>query len=66
MTKHDAGRQGDARYADPNVAPFPPHISLKQAQAFGMSLLKGDSEEGGIIKQALHQLFPSIGNKDSD
>ena len=48
---------------DPDVAPFPPHISLKQAQAFGMSLLKGDSEEGGIIKQALHQLFPSTGAK---
>jgi len=43
---------------DPNVAPFPPHITLKQAKAFGMSLLKGDSEESGIISQAIHQLFP--------
>jgi pyruvate dehydrogenase (quinone) len=48
---------------DPDVAPFPPHISLKQAQSFGMSLLKMDSEEGGIIKQAIHQLFPSTGAK---
>lgn len=48
---------------DPNVAPFPPHITLKQAQKFGMSLLKGDSEEGGIIKQAVTQLFPSLGTK---
>ncbi len=46
---------------DPDVAPFPPHITLKQAQSFGMSLLKMDSEEGGIIKQAIHQLFPSTG-----
>ncbi|MES1173273.1 MAG: thiamine pyrophosphate-requiring protein [Myxococcales bacterium] len=48
---------------DPNVAPFPPHITLKQARSFGMSLLKGDSEEGGIIKQAVRQLFPSVGEK---
>jgi len=48
---------------DPNVAPFPPHITLKQAQAFGMSLLKGDAESGGIIKQALHQLFPRVGGE---
>jgi pyruvate dehydrogenase (quinone) len=43
---------------DPNVAPFPPHITLKQAKSFGMSLLKGDSEEGGVIKQTIEQLFP--------
>jgi len=48
---------------DPNVAPFPPHITLKQARLFGMSLLKGDSEEGGIIKQAVRQLFPSVADK---
>jgi len=48
---------------DPDVAPFPPHISLKQAKSFGMSLLKGDSEEGGIIKQAIHQLFPGSAHK---
>jgi pyruvate dehydrogenase (quinone) len=48
---------------DPDVAPFPPHISLKQAKSFGMSLLKGDSEEGGIIKQAIEQLFPGSAHK---
>ncbi len=48
---------------DPNVAPFPPHITLKQAKSFGMSLLKMDSEEGGIIKQAIAQLFPGIAGK---
>jgi pyruvate dehydrogenase (quinone) len=48
---------------DPDVAPFPPHITLKQARSFGMSLLKLDSEEDGIIKQAIHQLFPSTGAK---
>jgi len=50
---------------DPDVPPFPPHISLKQAKSFGMSLLKGDSEEGGIIKQAISQLFPGTG-RESD
>jgi len=48
---------------DPDVPPFPPHITLKQAQSFGMSLLKMDSEEGGIIRQALHQLFPGSASK---
>jgi pyruvate dehydrogenase (quinone) len=48
---------------DPDVVPFPPHVTLKQARSFGMSLLKGDSEEGGIIKQAVQQMFPSLGEK---
>jgi pyruvate dehydrogenase (quinone) len=48
---------------DPNVPPLPPHVSLKQAKAFGLSLLKGDPEEGGVIKQAVSHLFPSLGKK---
>lgn len=48
---------------DPNVPPLPPHVSLKQAKAFGMSLLKGDPEESGIIRQAVAHLFPSLGKK---
>lgn len=48
---------------DPDVAPFPPHISLKQAKAFGMSLLKGDSESSGIVKQAIEQLLPGLTGK---
>jgi pyruvate dehydrogenase (quinone) len=43
---------------DADVAPFPPHISLAQAKAFGMSILKGDSESGGVLKQVVRQLFP--------
>ncbi|HEY2408819.1 MAG TPA: thiamine pyrophosphate-requiring protein [Polyangiaceae bacterium] len=49
---------------DPDVPPLPPHITLKQAKAFGMSVLKHDSESEGVIKQTLHQLFPGYG-KDS-
>jgi len=48
---------------EPDVAPFPPYISLKPAKSFGMSLLKMDSEEGGIISQAIHQMFPNTGKK---
>jgi pyruvate dehydrogenase (quinone) len=46
---------------DPDVPPLPPHIALKQMQSFGMSLLKGDQDEGGVIKQAAMHLFPSLG-----
>ncbi len=48
---------------DPDVPPLPPHITLKQAKAFGMSLLKVDPEEGGIIKQAISHLIPALGSK---
>jgi len=50
---------------DPDVPPLPPHVTLKQAKAFGMSLLKGDPEGGGVITQALHQLLPGLGKSES-
>jgi len=37
---------------DPNVPTLPPHVTLKQARHFATSLLKGDPDEAGIIKQA--------------
>ncbi|HEX4478249.1 MAG TPA: thiamine pyrophosphate-requiring protein [Polyangiaceae bacterium] len=48
---------------DPDVPPLPPHITLKQAKAFGMTLLRGDADEGGIIKQAVRQMFPGTSEK---
>jgi pyruvate dehydrogenase (quinone) len=48
---------------DPNVPPLPPHVSLKQAKAFTMSMLKNDPEEGGVIKQTIEHLFPALGRK---
>jgi len=48
---------------DPNVPPLPPHITLDEVQAFGMSLLKAEPGEKGIIKQAIGNMFPSIGKK---
>ena len=48
---------------DPEVPPLPPHITLKQAKAFGLSMLKHDSEAGGVIRQTLRQLVPSLSDK---
>lgn len=48
---------------DPDVPPLPPHITLKQAKSFGLALLKGDPDEGGILTQALQHMFPKLGKK---
>ena len=45
---------------DPNVPTLPPHITLEQAKNFTESLLKGDPEEGGILKQAVKGMMDSI------
>jgi pyruvate dehydrogenase (quinone) len=49
---------------DPNVPPLPPHITLKQMQSFGMSMLKGEEHEGSIVRQAIGHLFPKLAKKD--
>jgi pyruvate dehydrogenase (quinone) len=36
---------------DPNVAPIPPHISLEQTKKFISSILKGDAQALGFLKQ---------------
>jgi len=38
-------------YVDPNVAPLPPHISMEQAKNFLSSIIKGDAEALGFVKQ---------------
>ena len=40
-----------------------PRFRQRGSQSFGMSLLEMDSEEGGIIRQALHQMFPGSAKK---
>jgi len=45
------------------VPPLPPHITLKQAHSFGMSMLRGDHEPG-LIKQAIENIFPGLAPKD--
>lgn len=50
-------------YTDPNVPTLPPHISFEQAVAFSKALIKGDTDEVGIIRQtakeALRAVFPT-------
>jgi pyruvate dehydrogenase (quinone) len=45
---------------DPDVPTLPPHITLQQAKHFTESLLKGDPDEGGILKQAVKGVMDSI------
>jgi pyruvate dehydrogenase (quinone) len=42
------------------VPPLPPHITLKQAKAFGATLLKGDPNESGVIMGTARQVLASI------
>jgi pyruvate dehydrogenase (quinone) len=45
---------------DPDVPTLPPHITLEQAKKFGESLLKGDPNESGVIRQAVKGLMDSV------
>ncbi|SUD85849.1 thiamine pyrophosphate protein [Stutzerimonas stutzeri] len=45
---------------DPDVPPLPPHIKLEQAKNFATTLLHGDPEQGGIIKQSAKQLLGKV------
>lgn len=45
---------------DPEVPPLPPHITLQQARNVGAALLKGDPNEGGMIRGAARQVLDSI------
>jgi len=45
---------------DPNVPPLPPHITVKQAQAYASALWKGDPESLGIVRQTLKNAADSL------
>jgi len=45
---------------DPDVPPLPPHIKLEQAKNFATTLLHGDPDQGGIIKQSAKQLLGKV------
>jgi len=47
-------------YTDPDVPPLPPHISVTQAKAYLQSLLKGDVDSGGTLKQSLRQFAKQL------
>jgi len=41
---------------DADVPTLPPHITLKEAKSFAETILKGDPNEVGIIRQATKQM----------
>jgi len=45
---------------DPEVAPLPPHITLKQAKAFMASMAKGDRSAGKIVADTASQIVKGI------
>ena len=45
---------------DPEVPPLPPHITLDQAKKFTSMLVKGDPDEGGVIKGAVKQVLSNV------
>ena len=45
---------------DPDTPTLPPHITLEQARNFTRSLLKGDSNEVGIITQAVKSVVSAV------
>lgn len=45
---------------DPDVPPLPPHITLEDAKKFTSTLIHGDPNEGGIIRQAAREFIESV------
>jgi pyruvate dehydrogenase (quinone) len=45
---------------DPEVPPLPPHITLKQAQAFATTLIKGDPSEWRVIRETARELVSDL------
>jgi pyruvate dehydrogenase (quinone) len=45
---------------DPDVPTLPPHISFEQMVNFSKTLLKGDPNEGGVIKQTFKDVLEGI------
>jgi pyruvate dehydrogenase (quinone) len=45
---------------DPNVPTLPPHITFEQAREFAIAMIKGDPNEGGVIKEAVKEMVQSF------
>ena len=45
---------------DPEVPPLPPHLTLEEAKKFTETLIKGDPEEGRVVKGTARQLLSSL------
>jgi pyruvate dehydrogenase (quinone) len=40
---------------DPNVPPLPPHVTWEQAKSFATSILRGDANALGFVKQTIKE-----------
>lgn len=49
---------------DPEVPPLPSHISFDEAHKLTSTLIKGDEDEGGVIKGSVKQLLSHVFAKD--
>ena len=47
-------------YVSGDVPTIPPHISFEQAKAYTSALIKGDPDEGGIIKQSMKSVIEGV------
>ncbi len=45
---------------DPEVPPIPPHLTFEQMRNLSAALLKGDPEEGGVVKGTLRQALSAV------
>src|SRR5699024_1716308 len=45
---------------DPDVPPLPPHINFKQAKHFMQTLVKGDPDEAGMIRQTFKDALAGV------
>ncbi|MFL5344554.1 MAG: thiamine pyrophosphate-requiring protein [Hyalangium sp.] len=50
-------------YVDPDVPPLPPHITFEQAKHFAQSVLKGDPDAGGILRQSIKGMVDKLAPK---
>jgi pyruvate dehydrogenase (quinone) len=49
---------------DPDVAPLPPHVTLKEARSFMSAMARGDKGAGRVIGDTARQVVDGIfGNK---
>jgi pyruvate dehydrogenase (quinone) len=49
---------------DPDVAPLPPHVTLKEARGFIASIVKGDPSAAHMIADTARQALSKITHKD--
>ena len=48
---------------DPEVPPFPPHITFEQAKQFMHNLQQGDPNQSHLLRDAAAQLLATVAGK---